>query len=192
MPDQEEQPRPAAASTVGSPVDAGLVTRSRRTLGTVLLGAGLAVLSTAASVIGRSTYPQLVGGVGRGEAQVAVIVAIVLLVIIIVQAVGWAVAGRVWSGRSRLNLQPLGAVSYVAHLLSYPAVLVGMWEMLSAMVIAHVQTMSFWMFAVGLVALVAAQIIGATEYLRRSGPPGTLPAHLRRLVELSRARNEAP
>jgi len=44
--------------------------------------------------------------------------------------------------------------------------------------------------AVTLIFVLAAQVLAGVQFLRASGPPGTIPAHIRRLKELSRDRND--
>jgi hypothetical protein len=41
-----------------------------------------------------------------------------------------------------------------------------------------------------LLLVIAAQVLAGVQFLRPSGPPGTLPAHIRRLKEQSRMRND--
>jgi hypothetical protein len=44
--------------------------------------------------------------------------------------------------------------------------------------------------AVTLLFVFAAQVLAGVQFLRPSGPPGTLPAHIRRLSRRSRYRND--
>jgi hypothetical protein len=46
------------------------------------------------------------------------------------------------------------------------------------------------LLAVTLLFVLAAQVLTGVQFLRPSGPPGTLPAHIRRLSRLSRYRND--
>ena len=46
------------------------------------------------------------------------------------------------------------------------------------------------LLALALLFVLAAQVLAGVQYLRASGPPGTLPAHMRRLIERSRARED--
>ena len=46
------------------------------------------------------------------------------------------------------------------------------------------------LLAVVLIFVFAAQVLGGVQFLRTSGPPGTLPAHIRRMKERSRYRND--
>ena len=47
------------------------------------------------------------------------------------------------------------------------------------------------LMAVALVLLLAGQILGGVQYVRPEGPPGTVPAHMRRLLARERARQAA-
>jgi hypothetical protein len=41
------------------------------------------------------------------------------------------------------------------------------------------------------VPLIASQVVGAVRYVRRSGPPGTIPTHVRALAaRIERSRHE--
>jgi hypothetical protein len=46
------------------------------------------------------------------------------------------------------------------------------------------------LLGVTLFFVLAAQVFAGVQFLRPSGPPGTVPAHIRRLKALSRRRNE--
>src|SRR5580765_2201910 len=115
-----------------------LAAHSRRLLGSVAIGTALAAVSTIAALLGAVTFPSLIGDAGRLEARVAVSSALVMLIICGYQTVAWYLAWREWSGERDSDLRAFGVVSFVAHLVSYVVVLVGMWNMLSAMVIAGV------------------------------------------------------
>ena len=48
------------------------------------------------------------------------------------------------------------------------------------------------LLAMTLVLLLAAQVLAGVQYLRPSGPPGTVPTHMRRMMERqSRRRSPA-
>jgi hypothetical protein len=51
-------------------------------------------------------------------------------------------------------------------------------------------TASAGLLAITLLFVIAAQVLAGVQFLRPSGPPGTLPAHIRRLKEQSRMRND--
>ena len=38
--------------------------------------------------------------------------------------------------------------------------------------------------------VIGAEVLAGVQFLRPGGPPGTLPAHLRRLIERSRQRED--
>lgn len=163
----------------------------RNTFTIVLAGTAIAFLSVIAALIGVAAYPSLVGDVGRDQVRYALWCALLMLLITGYQAVAWRAAWIEWSGKRDFTLNAFALVSYIVHFASYVVVLVGMWFAFSAMAIAGVATTSFWLLAVAVIALVAAQIIGATEYLRKSGPAGTLPGHMRALIAFNKTRNES-
>jgi len=189
---RDEEYPPLEIPEYGLRAQPQLAKHARRTLTTVLIGFGLALVSLVCAVIAVVAYPSLVGELGQNEARIAVWCALAMALITGYQAVAWYVAGLEWSGKRDFTLTAFAQVSLVIHFVSYVVVLVGMWFMMSAMVIAGVTSMAFWMLGIGVLALVFAQIVGATEYLRTGGPSGTVPAHMRRLVEFNSSRNERP
>jgi len=166
-----------------------LAKRGRQTLTTVLIGTALALLSTLAALVAVIGYPSLIGEAGQSEVRVGLWCALGMLLITGYQSVSWYLAWQEWLGRRDFNLNAFALVSYIIQFVSYAVVLAGMWFILSAMLIAGVATLAFWMLAVALIALVAAQIIAATEYLRSSGPAGTVPGHMRALIAFNKTRN---
>ena len=44
------------------------------------------------------------------------------------------------------------------------------------------------LLALTLLMILAAQVLGGVQFLRPSGPPGTLPAHMRRLIQRAQPR----
>ncbi len=48
------------------------------------------------------------------------------------------------------------------------------------------------LLALTLLMILAAQVLGGVQFLRPSGPPGTLPAHMRRLIQRAQPRAYRP
>jgi hypothetical protein len=46
------------------------------------------------------------------------------------------------------------------------------------------------LLAITLLLIILGQVFAGVQYLRSSGPPGTLPAHMRRLIQRSHRRND--
>lgn len=189
---RDEQYPPLEIPEYGLRAQPQLARHARQVLTTVGIGFGLAVVALICAVIAVVAFPSLIAEAGQNDARVAVWCALAMVLITGYQVVAWYIAWLEWSGRRDVTLTAFGQVSFVIHIVSYVVVLAGMWFMMTAMVIAQVASMAFWMLAVGVLALVFAQIVGATEYLRTGGPAGTVPAHMRRLVEFNKTRNERP
>ncbi|MGD7706797.1 hypothetical protein [Microlunatus sp. Y2014] len=188
---RDEEYRPDQVAEYGVKAQPALVQRARRHLPQVYVGLGLAVCSTAASVAIWLTYPSF-----SGETVIWPLVAVtataLMLLICAVQAGAWRAALKVWSGESEARLDTVKRISFVAHVVSYALVLAGMFALLWVLADGGFATPSGVLAMVGLVSLVAAQAIGAVRFLRRSGPSGTLPAHIRRLRALERRRLAPP
>ena len=115
--------------------------------------------------------------------------AAVLGLLCVVQLRLWNQAWRRWVAGN--PSQRLERVSWVLHVVSYPVVVVGLFAGLAAShdvgFAGSVSTFS----TLALVPLVAAQVLGAVQHVRRDGPPGTIPTHLRRLsARVERSRRE--
>lgn len=143
-------------------------------------GAALAFCSVVAAGLGLINFPEMGGGSSTWPV-IATVCAVVMLAVCVIHVIAWQRAVRVWRDDPEEPLVTLTRVSYVAHVVSYVAIILGMWAMLTAMVRATFGSASGWLFAVALLALVASQVLGAVRHLRRSGPAGTLPVHFRRL-----------
>lgn len=107
----------------------------------------------------------------------------------VVQLRLWNLARLRWSTGG--STERLERVSWVLHLLSYAVVVAG--------IFAGVATSQRVGFAgsvatfatLALVPLVAAQVLGAVQHVRRHGPPGTVPTHVRALAaRVERSRHE--
>ena len=185
---RDEEYPPEQLPTYGLRHQPHLASLSHRLRTVVLIGFGMAVIAVVCCLAGVLAYPASIDNAGRLEARVALWMTLLMVLIVGYQAVAWHLAHREWSGRQDFNLRAIGIVSFVIHLVSYAVVLVGMWFGLTAVMVAGTASPAFWLIGVGVVALIVAQVVGATEYLRKSGPPGTVPAHMRRLVALNDKR----
>ncbi|QDP98237.1 hypothetical protein FOE78_22090 [Microlunatus elymi] len=147
----------------------------------------LALVGTLVAILGLITA---VGGLvglaadaadARPYAITAVIGAAALALCCAVIAVCWFGQLRRWQagdqsldhGRARLTL--------IAHVASYPAVLVTMYGALAASALAYWDSLSGTLLGITFILVIFAQILGGTQLLRRSGPPGTIPTYLRKL-----------
>ena len=150
--------------------------------------AGLAVLAAAIAVV---LFPSFAGaGAGRSWAIGALVSAGLMLAICVIQVAVWRRALASWSGRRVQDLHAEARLSWIVHLLSYAVALAALFTCMEASAGAGWITTSAVLLTGTLVLLIAAQVLAGVQFLRPSGPPGTLPAHIRRLREQSRWRND--
>jgi hypothetical protein len=183
---RDEQYQPDQIGEYGVRAQPALVARMKPQLRLTQLGNLVALLALVAAVVGVVRYPNYptVGGVGWAVTTLAC--STVLLLICSFQHICWLRAMKVWSGQADTRLEPLMRVSWILHLASYLVVLLSLWSTISAVVLAGWAAISAVMLTLSLVFMLAAQVTAAVQYLRESGPPGTLPAHMRRLAERER------
>ena len=74
--------------------------------------------------------------------------------------------------------------------MSYAVALAALFTTMEGSAAAGWSSVSAVLLAVVLLLVFAAQLLGGVQFLRTSGPPGTLPAHIRRMNVLSRSRND--
>jgi hypothetical protein len=150
--------------------------------------AAVAVIAAAAAVV---LFPSFAGaGPGRGWAIGALVSAGLMLVVCIVQVAIWRRAMASWSGRRLHDLHAEARLSWIVHLVSYAIALAALFACMEGSDAAGWLTASSGLLAVTLLFVLAAQVLAGVQFLRPSGPPGTLPAHIRRLREQSRWRND--
>jgi hypothetical protein len=163
------------ADSTGIP-ELGWATRQRRL---ALIGAVISLLGLAASVLAMISYPRSVDD-QNPYAVVALIGAVLLTGCCLLNLLAWVVAVGAWRRDDDLD-GPWWPISLVAHVVSYPAVLVGMYGMLAASALAGWSSPPGIYFGIAFLMIIFAQIIGGTQRLRRCGPPGTIPSYLRQL-----------
>ncbi|MCW2810886.1 MAG: hypothetical protein JWP61_1344 [Friedmanniella sp.] len=153
----------------------------------VWVGAGVALLGTVTAAGAVATFPAFSSqDTGRGWAVAALGAAVGMLAACVVQVLVWRRAMASWRGVRPQDLRTEVRLSWVAHLASYAVALLALVASMTGSAYAGWSTTAAALLAVTLVAVLAAQVIGAVQYLRTDGPPGTVPVHLRRLVERSR------
>jgi hypothetical protein len=151
------------------------------------------VLGTAASVGAVLTFPDSSTlrstSAGVGWAVTATVVSVALLAICVFQLVAWRRAFAQWRGERVSRLAPLVRISWILHLVSYPVVIVGLWACIAGSLAAGPTATSAALLAIAVLFQVSAQVLAAVQYVRDSGPAGTIPAYLRRLnSEIQRRR----
>ncbi|QGN33791.1 hypothetical protein [Microlunatus sp. Gsoil 973] len=147
---------------------------NQRTL--VSVGTGLSLLALAAAKI--ADQP---GVEGYGFRLMSWIAAVVLLVCCGVNAWCWHSQLRQWRSGGDEGYQQRRRLSLIAHLVSYAAVLVGMFSAIEGSALAGFASGAGTLDGIAFILMIFGQIFGGTQYLRRSGPPGTVPTYLRRL-----------
>jgi hypothetical protein len=141
----------------------------------------LAVAGTLLSLIG--VLAATFAGPLSGEAfrLLAWIGALVLAVCCGVNAWCWHGQIRRWRAGSDDGYRRRAQLSLVAHLVSYVAVLIGMYGALEASALAGWTSTAGTLLGIDFIVIIFGQILGGSQLLRRSGPPGTIPTYLRKL-----------
>ena len=155
------------------------------------VGAVCAVLAVVAAAIAVVLFPSFAGaGAGRSWAIGALVSAGLMLGICAIQVAVWRRAMASWSGQRAHDLHAEARLSWIVHLLSYGVALVALITCMEGSAGAGWITTSAVLLTGTLFLVLAAQVLAGVQFLRPSGPPGTLPAHIRRLREQSRWRND--
>jgi hypothetical protein len=155
------------------------------------IGAICAGLGVVAAAVAVALFPSFAGaGAGRSWAIGALVSAALMFVICLIQVVVWRRAMASWSGRRPHDLYGEARLSWIVHLVSYGIALAALFTCMEGSDAAGWVTASAGLLAITLLLLLVAQVLAGVQFLRPSGPPGTLPAHIRRLREQSRWRND--
>jgi hypothetical protein len=155
-------------------------------IGTVC--AVVAVIAATAAVV---VFPRFAGGGAElAWAVGALVSAALMLVICVIQVAVWRRAMASWLGKRVQDLQGEKQLSWIAHLTSYAVALAALFTCMEGSAGAGWSSATAVLLAVTLLFVFAAQVLAAVQFLRPSGPPGTLPAHIRRLSRQSRYRND--
>jgi hypothetical protein len=172
MPDEGFDPQPEVAA------------RMAPQLRLTQAGNGVAVLALVFSLAAVFTFPDVFASQnGKAWAISALVASAVMLAICTFQHLAWLRAMAIWNGGRIDDLRPWRRVSLALHLLSYPVVLFGLWAGISGSVAAGTSATAAALLAFALLFLLLAQVLAGVQYLRTDGPPGTIPAYLRRLSE---------
>jgi hypothetical protein len=151
--------------------------------------AGISVIAAAAAVV---MFPSFAGAEpGLAWADGALVSAVLMLAICVIQVVVWRRAMASWLGKRPQDLHGEKRLSWIAHLMSYVVALAALFR-------HHGGQRGSWL-VIGLgrfvgrhpdIPTLPRRSLAGVQFLRASGPPGTIPAHIRRLKELSRDRND--
>lgn len=185
----DEEYRPDQITEYGTAAQDAAVQRMRPHLRLTRVGVVAAALAVPLDVAALVTFPMFAGtGPTRAWAITALVAAVLLLVIAVFQLICWQFAFAEWSGGPDRDLNRLALISFVAHWVSYLVVLVALFAAMAASQESGWSSTSAVLTAFGLAFAIGGQVLAGVQYLRTAGPPGTIPAHMRRLIERERAR----
>ena len=147
------------------------------------IGTACAALGVGTSLAAVLTFPKFSDrDVGAAWAVVALITAVLTFVICVLQVAVWRRAMASWRGIRIQDLRGEARLSWIIHVVSYAVVLVGMWACIAGAADAGWSATAGLLLAATMLLIIAGQVLAGVQYLRPSGPPGTVPAHMRRLV----------
>jgi len=190
MRDVEYQPDEIGAygATAQPAIAARMAPHLRMTqIGTI--SAAIAVVCAVVAVIRFPSFSDDASGIGW--AVTALVAAIAVLAGCVIQVAVWQRAMASWRGERMQDLHGEARLSWITHLLSYPIALVALLACIAGSAYATWSATSATLLALVLLFVLVAQMLAGVQYLRPSGPPGTLPAHIRRMVRNSQQREDA-
>jgi len=169
----------------GEPAQPAIAARAGTELRKVRTGTALAGLALVLSLVAVWVFPAFSGGTGAGRvwAVALAVCGAVLLAICAFQLLAWQRSLAAWTGRAPRPLAPLSAASWAVYLVSYPVLGVAVWAAVAGSAAAGWTAAATVLMILALVLLIAANLLAADQYVRASGPPGTLPAHMHTLTE---------
>lgn len=147
------------------------------------LGDLFSVVSVVATVAGLVLYPVFAGSDGQSWAVAALICSVLMLAVTTFQHLAWWRAMVEFTGAKDIDLESWRKASWLVHLVSYLVVAAGIWTYLAALVQSSPEATAYWLLVLGLLTLVVAQVLGGVQYVRVSGPPGTVSNHIRQLID---------
>jgi hypothetical protein len=189
MSDDEELVRRLAP--YGATAQPAIAARMAPQLRLTEIGTVCALVAVLAAIGALFLLPSFAGpGSGLVFAVASLISAALMLAICVIQVVMWRRAMASWLGKRVSDLQGEKHVSWIAHLVSYAVALATLFSSMAASAAAGWSSASAALLLVTLILVLVAQVLAGVQFLRTSGPPGTLPSHVRRLSRKSRYRND--
>jgi hypothetical protein len=153
----------------------------------IAIGAVAALGAVLTSAIALAAYPSFSANQsGLAGAVVALVSATAMLAVCVIQIAVWRRAMASWRGLRIQDLHGEARLSWIAHVLSYAVALAALFSSILGSAYAGWSSTSAVLLALTLLLVLAAQVLGGVQYLRPGGPPGTLPAHMRRLAQRMR------
>lgn len=175
----------------GSTAQPAIAERMAPHLRLTQLGVACAAVGVALAAAAVAVFPSFTGvEVGRGWAVAALVAAVLMLALCVTQLVVWRIAMASWRGVRPEDLRTEARVSWIAHLVSYAVAVLALLAGMAGSAAAGWTATASVLLAFTLLLVLVAQSLGAVQFLRPSGPPGTLPAHMRRMI--ARAQPRAP
>ncbi len=145
-------------------------------------GTGAAGLAVAAAAGALTVFPTFSGAdSGWPAAVVALVASVAMLAVALIQVAVWRRAMASWRGQRIQDLNGERVLSWIAHAASYVVALIALLAIMVSSDYAGWSSAAAVLLALCLLLVLVAQVLAGVQYLRPSGPPGTLPAHLRRL-----------
>jgi hypothetical protein len=157
------------------------------------VGAAFAALAVVADVAALVSFPRFTttAAAGLRWAVLLLVCCVLMLAICAVQLVAWRQAMAWWRGQPEVGRAVLAPLSWWLHVGSYLVAVVALWAALAGSAAAGWSALAADLLAAALALVLGAQILGGVQYVRPSGPPGTIPVHLRRMLARERARQAA-
>ncbi len=182
---------PGEIGAYGATAQPAIAARMAPHLRMTQIGALSALIGVVCAVVAVIRFPSFSDGPsGIGWAVTALIAAIAVLAGCVIQVAVWQRAMSSWQGERIQDLHGEARLSWITHLLSYPIALVALLACIAGSAYATWSATSATLLALVLLFVLVAQMLAGVQYLRPSGPPGTLPAHLRRIVRRSQQRED--
>lgn len=190
---QDAEYRAEQIPAYGSTEQPAIAARMAPHLRLVVIGVVCAAVGVALAAAALAQFPSFTGSdEGRGWAITALVAAVVVLALCVTQLVVWRIAMASWRGVRPEDLRTEARVSWIAHLVSYAVAVVALVACMAGSAAAGWTATSAALLAFTLLLVLAAQSLGAVQFLRASGPPGTVPAHMRRLIARAQPRRPQP
>jgi hypothetical protein len=188
---RDEPYQPDQIGAYGATEQPAIAARMTPHLRLIMAGAICSLLGVLTAIGALATFPAFsANDTGSGWAVVALITAVAMLAVCVIQVLVWRRAMASWRGIRVQDLHGEARLSWIAHLVSYAIVLVALWACIAGSVEAGLTATAAVLLAITLLLIIGGQVLAGVQYLRPSGPPGTLPAHMRRLIELNQRRND--
>ncbi len=191
MHDEEYQADQVAA--YGASGQPAVVARMTPHLRMTQVGTAAAAASVLAAAGAVATFPRFttVTATGIGWGILLLVCAVLMLGICLLQVLAWRRAMAWWRGERGTGPRTLAPFSWWAHVVSYAVAVGGLFAAMAGSAIAGWSATAATLMALSLALLLGGQILGGVQYVRSEGPPGTVPAHMRRLLARERARQAA-